>query len=147
VQTPATPAPAEPPEGAGYDDAAWGSASGSVTNFSSRQNVTISGSHLEMILDGKLGTLVGGTFIQGEHEGLAPLQSVSVVVHASVEGGELRASVELPSGRIHGAVGSRARPITFVSESVPSGRVLRVKLEAVSGEVSNVVYSVWITSP
>ena len=31
-----------------FDDPAWWSASGSVTNFSSRQNVTIMGSRLEM---------------------------------------------------------------------------------------------------
>jgi hypothetical protein len=147
VVEPAGTAPVEPSFRLDYEDPAWGSVSGTVSSFSTRQDVTTTGDQLDMILDGKLGTLVGATFIQGEHEGLALLRSATVVVHASVERGELRASVELPSGRIQGALGSRGRPITFVTEAALSDRFLRVKIEAVAGEVSNIVYSVRVTSP
>ena len=146
LDDPAPKPPVEPPPDLEYDNPVWATASGSVSSFSTRQTVTTTGNQLEMILDGKLGTLVGATFLQGEHDGLAQLPSADVVVHASVDRGELRASVELPSGRVRSAVGSRERPITFVSEAAPTGRVLRVKLEAVGGEVSDIAYLVRVTS-
>ena len=109
------------------------------------QTVTTTGNQLEMILTANWARLSGRPS-SGEHDGLAQLPSADVVVHASVDRGELRASVELPSGRVRSAVGCRERPITFVSKAAPTGRVLRVKLEAVGGEVSDIAYLVRVTS-
>ena len=77
---------------------------------------------------------------------MAQFPTATIVVHASVETGQLRASVELPSGRIQGAVGGAGAPITFITDAAVSGRRVRVRMEALSGQVTNVLYTVRVTA-
>lgn len=120
----------------------WGSSSGSLVNSSQSINTSVSNGRVSGQGNGQLGKLSGSTFIELAEDLAVSTLPISIKIQLRVGKGQVKVSIRTTEGEIVSDTATPETPAAITGTSEINWYKLRMKLEAVEEEASDVSYQV-----